>query len=375
MRSLIYSTQHTSADSHARTGRFVTPHGPVETPVFMPVGTMATVKAMTPEHLREVGTQILLGNTYHLYLRPGDELIRQAGGLHAFMNWSGPLLTDSGGFQVFSLSARCTIDDDGVTFKSHIDGSEHRFTPERVMEIQRNLGADIVMPLDHCPALPADLPTLEASLRRTTAWAERCLSAGTGGGQALFGIVQGGTDVSLRHRHLQEIASLDFDGYALGGLSVGEPKEDLYRVIEATAPEMPADRPRYIMGVGSPDIIIEAVRHGIDMFDSVYPTRMARHGTVLTSRGTRTIRNATYARDQRPLDPGCDCYSCRNYTRGYIRHLVKADEILAYHLTTYHNLHFMGELMRQLRRAVEQDAFMPYRRQFWRQFYGCEPPA
>lgn len=375
MRPLIYNTQHTSGDSSARTGRFVTPHGPVETPVFMPVGTMATVKAMTPENLREVGTQILLSNTYHLYQRPGDELISRAGGLHSFINWRGPLLTDSGGFQVFSLSARCTIDDDGVTFRSHIDGSEHRFTPERVMEIQRNLGADIVMPLDHCPALPADRETLEASLRRTTAWAERCRSAGTGGGQALFGIVQGGTDVALRRRHLGEIASLDFDGYALGGLSVGEPKEDLYRVIEATAGKMPADRPRYIMGVGSPDIIIEAVRHGIDMFDSVYPTRMARHGTVLTARGTRTIRNAEYAEDQRPLDPGCDCYSCRNYTRGYIRHLIKADEILAYHLTTYHNLHFMGELMAQLRRAAEQDAFMQYRRQFWRQFYGCEPPG
>ncbi len=372
---MIFVSEHSSGDSRARTGRLITPHGRVNTPVFMPVGTMATVKGMTPDDLREVGVEILLGNTYHLYLRPGDELIARAGGLHRFMGWRGPLLTDSGGFQVFSLSSLRSIDDDGVTFKSHIDGSEHRFTPERVMKIQRNLGADIIMPLDHCPALPADRATLEDSMRRTTAWAERSRAIGAGTGQAMFGIVQGGSDVDLRLRHLSDITSLDFDGYALGGLSVGETKEDLYRVIEAAAGQMPADRPRYLMGVGTPDIIIEAVRYGIDMFDSVHPTRIARHGTVLTSRGSRTVRNAEYAEDVRPLDPACHCHVCRNFTRAYIRHLIKADEILAYHLTTRHNLHFMGELMARLRRAAQQDALMQYRRQFWREFYGCEPPA
>ncbi|MFO8060500.1 MAG: tRNA guanosine(34) transglycosylase Tgt [Bacillota bacterium] len=372
---MIFHPQHRSGESGARTGRLLTPHGVVDTPVFMPVGTAATVKAMTPENLREAGAQMILGNAYHLYLRPGEEVITQGGGLHEFMSWRGPLLTDSGGFQVFSLSSLRTIDDDGVTFRSHIDGSEHRFTPERVIEIQRNLGADVIMPLDHCPALPADRKVLEESVRRTTAWAGRSRAAGASRDQALFGIVQGGTEVDLRRRHLAEITSLDFDGYALGGLSVGESREALYRVIDAIAGEMPAGRPRYLMGVGSPDIIIEAVRCGMDMFDSVHPTRIARHGTVLTSRGSLTVRNAEYARDFRPLDPDCDCYVCRSFTRAYIRHLLKADELLAYHLTTRHNLHFMSRFMRSIRRAVRQDAFMQYRRQFWRQFYRCEPPT
>lgn len=371
---MLFDVEHCCSETEARTGRVLSHHGATETPVFMPVGTNASVKAMPPAALGQIGARIVLSNTYHLYLRPGDELIASAGGLHRFMDWSGPILTDSGGFQVFSLSSLRRVDDEGITFRSHIDGSEHRFTPERVMQIQRNLGADFVMCLDQCPALPAERDELLRALDRTTAWAERCRGAEISSHQALFGIVQGGTDVQLRLRHLKDITSLDFSGYALGGLSVGEPKEDMYRVLRATVPHMPVERPRYLMGVGSPDAIIEAVRWGIDMLDSVYPTRIARHGTILTAEGSIPVRNAAYAEDFRPLDERCTCYVCRNFSRAYLRHLIKADELLAYYLATYHNLCFLIEMMEELRGAIREGRFLSWREQFWQRFYGCEPP-
>ncbi len=371
---MLFSVLHRCDETEARTGRIMTRHGPAETPAFMPVGTNATVKAMPPADLERLGASIVLGNTYHLYLRPGDDLIASAGGLHSFMSWPGPILTDSGGFQVFSLSSLRRVDDDGITFRSHIDGSEHRFTPERVMEIQRNLGADILMCLDQCPALPAGRDEMLRAIGRTTAWAERCRAAGTRSHQSLFGIVQGGTDVDLRLDHLRELTSLDLPGYALGGLSVGESKEDMYRVLREVAPHMPEDRPRYLMGVGSPDAIIEAVRRGVDMLDSVYPTRIARHGTVLTSYGSVPVRNAAYARDFRPLDERCFCHVCRNFSRAYLRHLIKAEELLAHYLTTYHNLHFLLQMMREIREAVHQGTFLSWREDFWHRFYRCAPP-
>lgn len=372
---LIFSVETQPGSDHdARVGQLLLRHGSVDTPVFMPVGTNATVKGLSPRDLRDIGVQMILANTYHLYLRPGVQVVAGAGGLHSFTGWPGPMLTDSGGFQVFSLSDLRTIDDQGVTFRSHIDGSEHLFTPERVMEIQRRLGADIVMCLDHCPSLPADRRTLLQALRRTTDWARRCKAAGVRRGQSLFGIIQGGIDVQLRKRHVEELVPVDFDGYAVGGLSVGEDKEDMYRVLERVTHLIPPDKPRYLMGVGSPDAVIEGVRWGIDMFDSVHPTRIARHGTVMTAQGPITVRNAEYSKDLRPIDEGCQCEVCRQFTRSYVRHLIKADELLAHHLTTYHNVHFMMQLMRDIRRSIKDGSFLEWRRDFWWRFYGCDPP-
>jgi queuine tRNA-ribosyltransferase len=341
-----------SSRSAARAGRLETPHGVVETPVFMPVGTQATVKTMTPEELESLGARIILSNTYHLYLRPGADLVAAAGGLHSFMNWNLPILTDSGGFQVFSLGNLREISEGGVAFRSHIDGSPHLLTPERSIEAQMLLGADIIMAFDECPPYPSSRDYVRESAARTARWAERCLKAHNRKDQSLFGIVQGGLYTDLRLMSARDIISLDFPGIAIGGLSVGEPKELMYRILDDLVPPLPAAKPRYLMGVGSPECLYEGVKRGIDMFDCVLPTRVARNGTAFTREGKLVVRNAEYARDFRPLAPGCDCYTCRNYTRAYIRHLVKANEILGLRLLTVHNLHFTLDLMREIRQAI-----------------------
>ncbi len=334
----------------------------------MPVGTQATVKAMTPEELQASGAGIILSNTYHLYLRPGHDIVRQAGGLHRFMHWDGVILTDSGGFQVFSLGDLRQVTDEGVSFRSHIDGSTHLFTPEKSMEIQMALGSDIAMAFDECAPYPCDYETTKRALVRTTAWAERCLAAHHSDRQVLFGIVQGGTYADLREQSVRELTALDFPGYGIGGLSVGEPKDLMYAMLEQTTPLLPAGKPRYLMGVGSPDCLIEGVIRGVDMFDCVLPTRIARNGTVMTSRGKLVVRNAAYAADFTPLDADCDCYTCRNYTRAYVRHLLKADEILGLRLTTIHNLHFLLRLMAGIRAAIEQDSLPEFRAEFRRRY-------
>jgi len=353
----------------ARLGRVHTPHGSFETPVFMPVGTQATVKGMSPDELKEIGAKIILSNTYHLYMRPGHDIIREAGGLHSFMNWDRPILTDSGGFQVFSLSDLRDIKEEGVTFKSHIDGSRHFFTPEKAIEIQNSLGSDIIMAFDECVPYPCDYGYAKKSLERTTRWAKRCKEAHKNTEkQALFGIVQGSTYRDLRIQSANELLELDFPGYAIGGLSVGEPAEEMYEMLECTVPLLPEDRPRYLMGVGSPDYLIEGAIRGIDMFDCVLPTRIGRNGTVLTSRGRIIVRDAAYARDYSSLDPECDCYACRNFTRAYIRHLLKAREILGLRLCTLHNLKFLLDLMKKVRQAIIDDRLGDFRKEFFSSF-------
>lgn len=355
----------------ARLGRLHTPHGIIETPIFMPVGTQATVKAMTPEELKEMEAQIILSNTYHLYLRPGHELVKEAGGLHKFMNWDRPILTDSGGFQVFSLGDLRKITEEGVTFQSHIDGSKHFLSPEKVMEIENALGADIIMAFDECAPYPADREYVKNSLERTTRWAVRCKEAHKNTeNQALFGIVQGGMYQDLREQSASELVALDFPGYSIGGLSVGEPKELMYEVLDYTTPLLPKDKPRYLMGVGSPDALIEGAIRGIDMFDCVLPTRIARNGTAMTSMGKVVIKNAKYTHDFTPLDPNCDCYCCKNYTRAYLRHLYKADEILSSRLMSTHNLHFLINLMKQVREAIMNDRLLDFRNEFFAKYYG-----
>lgn len=357
------------SQTKARLGKITTDHGEIETPIFMPVGTKATVKTMTPEELKDLNAQIILGNTYHLYLRPGHELIKEAGGLHKFMNWNGPILTDSGGFQVFSLSNNRTITEEGVEFRSHIDGSKEFISPEKSMEIQNALGSDIMMAFDECAPYPADREYVKNSLERTTRWLKRCKEAHKNTEkQALFGIIQGGMYKDLREQSAKEILELDLPGYAVGGLSVGEPKELMYEVLDYTVPLMPEDKPRYLMGVGSPDDLLEGVIRGIDMFDCVLPTRIARNGTAMTSVGKVVVRNAKYARDFGPLDPNCDCYCCRNYTRAYIRHLVKANEILASRLITTHNLHFLLNLMKQVREAIMEDRLLDFKEEFFKAY-------
>jgi queuine tRNA-ribosyltransferase len=353
----------------ARAGRLHTPHGDIDTPVFMPVGTQATVKAMTPEELKDIGARIILGNTYHLYLRPGHRLVAAAGGLHRFMNWDRAILTDSGGFQVFSLSDLRRIEQEGVYFRSHIDGSMHFISPEKAVEIQNYLGSDIMMAFDECPPYPCQYEYAKNSMEITTRWAERCLKAHKRQDkQALFGIVQGSVYADLRRESAKQITSLDFPGYGIGGLSVGEPKEVMYSMLDETVPLLPTDRPRYLMGVGSPDCLIEGVMRGIDMFDCVLQTRIARNGTAMTKKGKVVVRNAVYAEDFTPLDPECDCYTCRNYTRAYIRHLLKADEILGLRLTTYHNLYFTIKLMSEIRQAIMQDRLPEFREQFFSEY-------
>lgn len=349
----------------ARCGRLVTPHGVIETPIFMPVGTAGTVKGMKPRELEEVGAQIILGNTYHLYLRPGHERVERLGGLHTFSGWKGPILTDSGGFQVFSLGDLRKITEEGVTFRSHLDGSQHWLSPERSMEIQQALGSDIAMAFDECAALPATRQALFDAMNRTTRWLERCIASHHRKDQALFGIVQGGTEVELREQHLEQLIAYDLPGYALGGLSVGEPPPEMYRVVEAIAPKMPAHKPRYLMGVGRPEDLVECVWRGIDMFDCVMPTRNARNSHLFTATGWIKIRNLRYADDTRPLDESCACYTCQHFSRGYLRHLYKSDEMLGPILGTLHNLHHYLDLMAQMRRAIREGTLAAWRASFY----------
>ena len=353
---------HVCAQSGARRGRLHTPHGIIETPCYMPVGTQATVKAMLPRDLKEIGTMILLANTYNLFERPGHDLVKEAGGLHSFMRWDGPILTDSGGFQVFSLASSNKIREDGVEFRSLLDGRTHFFTPESVMEIEQALGADIAMAFDECAPFPSDRAYTIAAMNRTHRWAKRCIAAHTREDQALFGIVQGGTFGDLRVESAKFLADLDMTGYGIGGLSVGEPKPLMYEMLETLMPHMPADRPRYLMGVGSPDCLVEGAIRGIDMFDCVLQTRIARNGLALTGNGKLMLRNAVFARDFQPIEPGCDCYACTGgFTRAYIRHLVKCKEILASQLITLHNLRFSLRLMESVRKAIEEDRLLDLR--------------
>ncbi|MBK8903046.1 MAG: tRNA guanosine(34) transglycosylase Tgt [Anaerolineaceae bacterium] len=349
--------------THARNGRFYTPHGIIETPVFAPVGTQATVKAIRPSDLHELGATLILSNTYHLYLRPGDELVKEMGGLHNFMQWDGPILTDSGGFQVFSLSETRKIDADGVTFQSHHDGSRHRFTPERSIAIQENLGADIIMAFDECPP-PNEYDYVKQSLTRTHPWLERCLAAKTRGDQALFGIVQGGVFADLREESGRFVTSLDLPGYAIGGLAVGETKPQMHAVLDVLHPILPPNKPRYLMGVGAPEDLVNGVMRGVDIFDCVLPTRLARHGSAFVLGGRMNLRNAQFSRDPAPIDPACTCYTCRHFSRAYLRHLVKANEILGHMLLSTHNLHFLINLMQQMREAVRQGALAQFAADF-----------
>lgn len=337
----------------------------------MPVGTQATVKAMTPKVLEELEAEIILSNTYHLYLRPGHKLVNQAGGLHKFMNWERPILTDSGGFQVFSLAHLRKISDDGVEFQSHLDGSYHFFTPEKVMEIENNLGADIMMAFDICSPYPCDYDDAKKDLETTLRWAKRCKAAHQREDQALFGIIQGGMYDDLRLRSAQEMIDLDFPGYGIGGLSVGEPKDLMYKVLDVLNPVMPTNKPRYLMGVGSPDCLVEAVMRGVDMFDCVLPTRIARNGTAMTSQGRIVVRNASYQKDFTPLDHKCDCYTCKNFTRAYLRHLIKSGEILSSILLTIHNISFLINLMDNIREAIWEESLPEFRQEFFSQ-YGYE---
>lgn len=354
--------------SRARLGRLTLSHGEVETPIFMPVGTQATVKTLTPEDLYEIGAGIILSNTYHLYLRPGENLVAKAGGLHQFMNWKGNILTDSGGFQVFSLSKLRKINNEGVEFQSHIDGSRHFLTPEKVMEIEEKLGADIAMCFDECAPYPCSYQEAQSAVERTGLWARRCRDAHRRENQALFGIVQGNVFPDLRAQSAEDLVQLDFPGYAIGGLSVGEPKEKMYQILEHMHPLLPEGKPRYLMGVGEPEDLVEGVKRGVDMFDCVTPTRLARHGTAYTQAGKITVRNASYAEDFSPLDEKCGCYVCRNYSRAYLRHLVKAEEILAHRLLSYHNVYFLVKLMENLRKAIRESNLESYSQNFFSEY-------
>ena len=349
----------------ARAGRLHTPHGSFDTPMFMPVGTQGTVKTLAPEELSTMGAGVILGNTYHLFLRPGHEIVRKAGGLHRFMNWNGGILTDSGGFQVFSLGDLRKISEEGVAFRSHLDGSRQFLSPEKSMEVQMALGSDIAMAFDECTPYPAEYDYACASMRLTTRWARRCLAAHTREDQALFGIVQGGMYKDLRQESAEALVEMDFPGYAIGGLSVGEPKPLMYELLEHTTPLLPAGKARYLMGVGTPDCLVEGVARGIDMFDCVFPTRVARNGTAITSVGRVVIRNAAYIEDFSPLDPACDCYTCRNYSRAYLRHLIRCDEIFGLRLMSLHNLHYLIRLMRGIRMSILEDRFVEFQQNFW----------
>jgi queuine tRNA-ribosyltransferase len=348
----------TAQDGRARAGVFHTPHGDLLTPVFAPVGTQASVKAVTPCQLEEMGASLVLANTYHLYLRPGADLVAEMGGLHEFMQWPRPMLTDSGGFQVFSLAQMRKVDADGATFKSHIDGSMHRFTPEKSIEIQEKLGADIIMAFDEC-ADPYDRAYSEQAMQRTHAWAWRCKEAHTRAqeGQALFGIVQGGVFADLRAESARVISGMDFPGYAIGGLSVGETKPEMHAMLEVIDPLLPAGKPRYLMGVGSPEDLVEGVRRGVDIFDCVLPTRLARHQAAMTLNGRINLMNAVHAHDKRPIDETCECYTCRHFTRAYLRHLIVAKEMLAATLVSIHNVYTLLDLMRRMRQSIQEGCF------------------
>ena len=352
-----------ASEKNARAGIFHTPHGDLQTPVFAPVGTQATVKAVTPAQLEEIGASLVLSNTYHLYLRPGADLVAEMGGLHEFMRWPYPMLTDSGGFQVFSLADIRKVDTDGVTFKSHIDGSTHRFTPESSIQIQEKLGADIIMAFDEC-ADPNNPAYILQSMQRTHQWAERCLQAKSRPDQALFGIVQGGISPELRSQSAQFIASLGFPGYAIGGLSVGETKAEMHAMLEVVDAILPADKPRYLMGVGSPEDLINGILRGVDIFDCVLPTRLARHAAAFTPGGRINLMNACYTHDHAPIDETCTCYTCRNFNRAYLRHLVVAKEMLAATLISIHNIQFLVSLMKSSRQAIVENHFEIFAREF-----------
>jgi queuine tRNA-ribosyltransferase len=358
-----FTLLHTDVQSQARLGRITTPHGDITTPAFAPVGTQATVKALDPRDLQALGAELILSNTYHLYLRPGAEVVADMGGLHHFMGWDGPILTDSGGFQVFSLAENRQISGEGVTFRSHIDGSRHTFTPEMVIHVQEQLGADIIMCLDEC-AEPHNRAYNEQALARTHAWAERCRAAQTRDDQALFGIVQGGIFPDLRQDSARFLADLYLPGYAIGGLSVGESKEQMYAMLDITTPLLPADKPRYLMGVGAPEDLLEAVDRGVDLFDCVLPTRLARNAALFSRQGRLNMRNARFERDPAPVEAGCTCYTCQTFSRAYVRHLFKAGEMLGARLATIHNVHFLLQLMRDVRAAIAEDRFLAFKQEF-----------
>lgn len=362
---LIKKEKHTGA----RLGRVITPHGVIETPIFMPVGTLASVKSVSPEELKEMKAQIILSNTYHLWLRPGDDLIERAGGLHTFMNWDRPILTDSGGFQVFSLTDIRRLEEEGVHFRSHLDGSKLFLSPEKAIQIQNHLGSDIMMSLDECPPFDASYDYMKHSIERTTRWAERGLKAHQRpNDQALFGILQGGGYKDLRLQHAKEMIGLDFPGYSIGGLSVGESKEEMYKVLDYLTPIMPENKPRYLMGVGSPDALIEGSIRGVDMFDCVLATRIARNGTCMTSKGRLVVKNAAYKEDFRPIDEACQCYTCRTFTRAYVRHLLHCGETFGLRLTSIHNLHFLLQLMEQVRQAIREDCLLDFKEDFFERY-------
>lgn len=374
MTAIRYEHIKTCKQTGARLGIVHTPHGSFETPAFMPVGTQATVKTMSPEELKAMDAGIILSNTYHLWLRPGHDIVKEAGGLHKFMNWDRPILTDSGGFQVFSLSKFRTIEEEGVHFRHHLNGSKLFLSPEKATEIQNALGADIMMAFDECPPYPATYDYMKASVERTSRWAERCLEAhARPEDQALFGIVQGGEFEALRKQSAKDLVAMDFPGYAIGGLSVGESKEVMNEVLEFTTPLLPTDKPRYLMGVGSPRSLIDGALRGIDMFDCVLPTRIARNGTLMTSKGRLVVRNAAFKRDFGPIDENCKCHTCQNYSRAYIHHLIRADETFGIRLTSYHNLHFLLNMMEEVRGAIREDRLGDYRDEFFEQ-YGFNKP-
>ncbi|WP_022851758.1 tRNA guanosine(34) transglycosylase Tgt [Limisalsivibrio acetivorans] len=352
-----YELQHKSDKSKARAGLIKTPHGEIETPIFMPVGTVGSVKGVCPEDLNALGAQIILGNTYHLHLRPGDEVVAHFGGLASFNNWNKPTLTDSGGFQVFSLGKLNKITEEGVHFRSHLDGSKLFLSPETSMEIQQNIGADIMMAFDECVSYPSERKYVEESVELTARWAERCLKAKTNDAQALFGIIQGGVHKDLRQRSAEQITALPFDGFAIGGLSVGEDIPTMYEITEHTTDFMPEDKPRYLMGVGTPEDLLNGILRGVDMFDCVMPTRNARNALLFTSAGRVHIKNAEFRLSDGPVDKECDCYTCRNFSRGYLRHLYKAGELLAYRLNSIHNLHFYLSLVKRARNAIKYGFF------------------
>lgn len=369
-----YHLEKKEKHTGARLGKIETPHGTFETPMFMPVGTLASVKTMAPEELEEMGAGIILSNTYHLWLRPGEDIVDEAGGLHEFMNWDRGILTDSGGFQVFSLSDMRDIKEEGVHFRSHLDGSKLFLSPEKAIQIQNKLGSDIMMSFDECPPFDESYDYVKKSVERTSRWAERGLNAHEIlNKQGLFGIVQGAGFEDLRKQSAKDLVSMDFSGYSIGGLSVGEPKKEMYRVLDFTTPLLPENKPRYLMGVGTPDALIEGVIRGVDMFDCVLPTRIARNGTTMTSKGRVVIKNAEYARDYRPLDENCNCYTCRNYSRAYIRHLIKSDETFGLRLTSYHNLYFLLDLMKKVRQAIREDNLLEFKESFFEE-YGYNKP-
>lgn len=374
MSAIRYELIKEEKDTGARLGVLHTPHGSFETPMYMPVGTLATVKSLSPEELKEMGAGVILSNTYHLWLRPGEDIVEEAGGLHKFMNWDQGILTDSGGFQVFSLSDMRQIEEEGVHFRNHLSGEKLFLTPEKAIQIQHALGADVIMSFDECPDFHHSYDYVKNSIERTTRWAERGLKAHTNADkQALFGIVQGAGYKDLRIQHARDLVSLDFPGYSIGGLSVGETKEEMNGVLDYLVPELPSQKPRYLMGVGSPDALIDGVIRGVDMFDCVLATRIARNGTTMTSQGRVVVKNAKYARDFTPLDPKCDCYTCKNYTRAYIRHLIKTDETLGLRLTSYHNTYFLLDLMKKVRQAIRDDDLLAFREAF-REEYGYNKP-